>query len=224
MSPNIRNRDKILTILLVFLLAPLTAHAARPKQNPIPQALLQLEKSYVKASTVSAKFVQVNDIAATALKKTSDGYLTLQRPDRFRWETLKPDKNLLVSDGKTFWFYTPPFDETEKGQVVVRRKSQVNSKMASLLLSGNFSAAKKLRFITVSEKEFDLKPIGKSAEGIRIMHLTLADDGKTIQKVILEHQGGNKTEITLSEVVLGLKLDPGTFNFAPPPGTDVVKE
>lgn len=35
------------------------------------------------------------------------GTVAVKRPNLFRWDTQKPDENLLVSDGKTVWYYNP---------------------------------------------------------------------------------------------------------------------
>ena len=36
-----------------------------------------------------------------------EGEVEIARPSLFRWTTLMPDENVLVSDGKTLWYYSP---------------------------------------------------------------------------------------------------------------------
>lgn len=97
----------------------------------LPKILQEVEAKYSKSATLQAEFTQVNDIAALKTKKTSSGHIMIKRPDKLRWETTKPDMNLLVSDGHHFWFYTPPFDEGEHGQVIEKKaaKSTPSSSM-----------------------------------------------------------------------------------------------
>ncbi|MCL9783025.1 outer membrane lipoprotein chaperone LolA [Vibrio sp. S4M6] len=39
------------------------------------------------------------------------GRVDIARPDMFRWSTTSPDENLLVSDGKSLWYYTPSIQQ-----------------------------------------------------------------------------------------------------------------
>lgn len=108
-------------------------------ESNLPKALQEVEKRYAEAGTLFAEFKQLNETAATGQKKESQGILYAKRPGKVRWETRSPDANLLVSDGKKFWFYTPPFDEDERGQLIERKASEVQTKLANALLSGSFS-------------------------------------------------------------------------------------
>ena len=49
---------------------------------------------------------QVFDVEGQPLQQAS-GELLVSRPDRFRWETKSPDESLILSDGKSVWFYDP---------------------------------------------------------------------------------------------------------------------
>jgi len=73
----------------------------------LPDTLLAIEKKYKKAGTLEADFSQVNENSnLSQRKKLSSGKLQLRFPSQVRWDTQKPDRNLLVSDGQTFWYYT----------------------------------------------------------------------------------------------------------------------
>ncbi|MBC7691898.1 MAG: outer membrane lipoprotein chaperone LolA [Methylotenera sp.] len=191
---------------------------------PLPPILAEIEAKYVKGSTLSARFNQVNEIASTKQKKTSAGVLLIKHPNQLRWETLTPDKNLLVSDGKTFWFYTPPFEAGERGQVIERRSSEVQSRLANLLLSGSFSSTQDMKLDQKSPTEFVLTPNKGTAGSVTLAQFQIDLDKKVIQKVSLEYEGGNHSEITLSEIEIGKALDPRYFSFVTPPETDRVKQ
>lgn len=36
-----------------------------------------------------------------------EGNVEIARPSLFRWTTTTPDENVLVSDGKSLWYYSP---------------------------------------------------------------------------------------------------------------------
>ncbi len=198
-----------------------TKTAEKPK---LPPLLQEVEAKYAEAGTVIARFTQVNETAALKQKKTSSGILMVKRPDKVRWETIKPDPNLLVSDGKTFWFYTPPFDEDERGQVIERKSSEVQSKLANALIAGSFSATKGMKIKKKGAAGFVITPRPGTAGTVRRAEISVDAETKTIKKVILSHKGGNRAEISLSSIELGKDIDEGLFAFKIPPNTDKVEE
>ena len=203
------------------LAAKATIKVAHAK--PLPPILKELEDKYTQASTLLAEFTQVNETVALKTKKTSTGVIMLKRPDKMRWETLKPDPNLLVSDGKSFWFYTPPFDESEHGQVIVRKSSEIQSRLANALLAGSFSVARDMSIIQKDPNHFLIKPKPGTAGTVEQAEIELDLGKKLIRRVTLEHKGGNRAEITLANIKLGEKLDDQAFSFTLPPNTDKVE-
>src|SRR5690606_10701316 len=133
----------------------------------LPPLLVEVEAKYSAAATLEADFKQVNEISSLGRKKTSSGILWLKRPDKFRWQTNEPDPNLLVSDGKQFWFYTPPFDEGENGQVIVRKSSEVQTDLARALLAGSFSAASDVTISPKGDNRFVVVPEPGTAGSVK---------------------------------------------------------
>lgn len=206
--------------------APVPAAAPKPVTKALkelPQVLQDLEVKYIRAVTLQADFTQINEIAALKTKKTSSGVLMVKRPNKLRWETLKPDLNLLVSDGRHFWFYTPPFDEGEHGQVIEKKSSEINSKLANALISGSFSAAGDMKIRQESPSTFLLVPKAGTAGTVSRAEIEIDPAEGVIRKVTLEHKGGNRSEITLSKIELGKKIGDDAFVFDAPPGTDKVE-
>jgi outer membrane lipoprotein carrier protein len=194
------------------------------KKAEVPAELLAIEKKYVAAKTLEAEFKQKDDVKMTGAKKESSGVLMIRHPNQFRWETLRPDKNLLVSDGHKFWFYTPPFEAGERGQVIERRTNEVQSELANALLAGSFSRIRGVDIQKISPTKFRLIPQEGVAGSVKTAELDIDPKNNVIERLELEHQGGNKTEIKLQNVKLSAKLSDSFFKFATPPGTDVVRE
>ncbi|OFZ82525.1 MAG: outer membrane lipoprotein carrier protein LolA [Bdellovibrionales bacterium RIFOXYD1_FULL_53_11] len=204
-------------IIMLTLAAPAMA-------EPLPPLLKEIESKYAAAVTLLVRFKQVNDVAAMKQRKVSSGMIAAKRPNKIRWETLEPDPNLLVSDGRVFWFYTPPFDKDERGQLIKRRTSQVQSRVATALLSGAFSIAKDMKIKRKNDTTFTLTPKPGTAGTVKRAEISVNLQKKIIERVILEHKGGNRSEITLSSIELGKKLGDEMFVFTAPPSTDLVEE
>lgn len=88
-----------------------------PSVTALPELLERVEKKYNKSKALSASFVQVKNLKAMGSVEKSGGTLKFKRPNKIRWEFQTPEESLLVSNGKKFWYYTPPFDEDESSPV-----------------------------------------------------------------------------------------------------------
>ena len=197
---------------------------SKVKTSGIPADLKAVEEKYKKAQTLTAEFTQITEIAATQQKKLTAGVVTLKQPNKIRWETLQPEKNLLVSDGKTFWSYDPPFEKGDHGQVITRKTSQVQSRLASILLSGEFSQAKDMGIEEITPGHYVLLPKKGSGGTVLRAEIDVNPTKKLVEKIMLEHEGGNHSTITLTNIVLGEKIDDAMFTFVAPPDTDKVNQ
>jgi outer membrane lipoprotein carrier protein len=228
-------------IVATALLALTSVHAAtntvpsaitNPLANPnapgaklvLPPLLEKVQSEYQKAAGLEAKFEQFTDVKATKQKKKAEGKIWIKRPNKLRWETINPDPNILVSDGKTFWFYTPPFEQGERGQVIIKKTAQVQTQFLNALLSGTFDFGKQTTIDTESKNVFLLKPKAGTAGDVLTAEITISETTNKIERVLLTHVSGNTTEIKLQEVKLTSSLDDKMFHFVPDRNTDKITE
>jgi outer membrane lipoprotein carrier protein len=189
------------------------------KARPIPKLLKEIETKYSHAKTLSAQFIQTNQSITFAKPKVSSGKIFVKRPSKFRWETLKPDPNLVITDKNHVLYYTPPFDENEPGQIIERNVSEVQSRLVNALLSGSFSVARDLRIEQKDPTHFILIPKKGTAATVKTAEIEIDPVQKLIQKIALIHHGGSTSEIQLSQIELGKPLQDDLFEFTPPPNT-----
>jgi len=234
---------KLLIVILTLLTADVWAQSPEPspsavvspsplpgtpskkvavRKNHLPELLREVEERYSQGATLRAQFEQKELVASMNRVKQTRGTIEVKRPDKLRWETVGQDANLLVSDGKKFWFYTPPFDEGERGQLIEHKAGQVNSKLAQHLISGSFSAARDMKIETIDASRFRLLPKKGSAGTVKAAEITIDPVLKEIRQVRLEHRGGNQSDITLSKIEIGAALGDERFSFKAPPNTDRV--
>ena len=70
-------------------------------------AASDLKSRLDKVSSFHASFTQkVTDGSGNAVQE-GQGDLWVKRPNLFNWHMTQPDESILVSDGKTLWFYNP---------------------------------------------------------------------------------------------------------------------
>lgn len=207
--------------LAVVLAMPMHPRAAAA---PLPLILQEIEKKYSQAGTVKAEFVQDTLNTLTARRKVTSGKIFAKRPSKVRWETLKPEASYFVSDGVKSWYYVPPFDATEPGQLIEKKAAETQSKLANALLAGSFSTVKGLKVQQKSSDSFLLIPKKGTAGTVQEALVHLDVPKKLIKKISLLHRGGNRADITLEGVELGAKLGNELFVFVPPQNTQRVEE
>jgi outer membrane lipoprotein carrier protein len=210
----------VVTLAVALPLFPLAAGAAA-----LPVLLQEVQAQYQKMAGIEARFSQETDVKATRQVKKAKGRIWIKRPNKLRWETLEPDPNILVSDGKTFWFYTPPFDVSERGQVIIKRSAQIQTRFLNALLSGSFDFG--AGAVSIEDRmrgQFVLKPKAGTAGDVTSAEIRIDPMKKTIQQVNLIHSSGNKTEIRLEELKLMTQLEEALFRFVPDKNTDKIVE
>ena len=218
-------RSSFNRVALFALLAGPMTNSGLAAESPLPPLLQEVQAQYQKSAGIQAQFTQSTEIKATRQTKKAQGRIWIKRPGKLRWETLEPDPNILVSDGKVYWFYTPPFDTGERGQVIIRKKSQVQTQFLNGLLSGTFDFGKGA--VTVAEKTkniFLLKPKTGTAGDVSIAEVEIESAKKMISRVTLTHTSGNTTRIELQEISLVSKLEDSLFRFTVDKNTDKIVE
>lgn len=192
----------------------------------VPPLLQKVEARYKDAGSLQAGFEQEEVSKALGGTKKSQGKISWRAPNRLRWETETPDPSLLVSNGTTLWFYTPPFDDSEKGQVIIRNASKVKSRLLDALLAGRFSSAVKqgLRIEAAGENTFKLLPRKGAVASLRAAQAKIDPQTLQIVQVSLEYRDGNRSTIALKGIELGKQLPMELFFFKVPPRTDVLKQ
>ncbi|MCR3756115.1 MAG: outer membrane lipoprotein carrier protein [Sodalis sp. Psp] len=66
-----------------------------------------LQSRLNRINSFYANFIQRITSAAGDTVQEGKGELWVKRPNLFNWHMISPDESVLVSDGKTLWFYNP---------------------------------------------------------------------------------------------------------------------
>ncbi|MCV5927410.1 outer membrane lipoprotein chaperone LolA, partial [Escherichia coli] len=82
-----------------------------------------------------------------------EGTVEIARPSLFRWSTTFPDENLLISDGKTLWYYSPFIE-----QVSIYWQEQATEQTPFVLLTRNRASDWDNYKISQKGNEFTLIP------------------------------------------------------------------
>lgn len=185
----------------------------------------QVQDHYDAVRDLEARFEQVTHSVAfagsSAGEEHSGGRVIFAKPGRMRWSYEKPEKSLVVSDGKTLWLYDPAQKQV---QVMPVGKGFLSGAAIEFLLG-------KGRI----QKSFHVTAEGCGSNAVKLMlkpranatyeHLELVVDPSSgaIRESVVVDLFGNRTEVRFSDVHENQGVAPGVFHFKPPPGTQVLE-
>lgn len=216
--------------VLAFLLAGVSreiqaqtpASPAKPSALSLDDILKRLETRY-SAAGFSARFFQTSTLKAMDITETASGTMTVKRPGMMRWVYEKPDKQVIVTDGKQLWIHRPADNQVTVGSAP---SFFGDGKGASFL--SNIQSVRKTFHVTQEKmnasQEYVLKlvPMDKSYDLSSVL-LVVSNDTFDIVEVVTYNSYEDETRIELSNIQLEQNLDDVLFRFTIPQGTEVVK-
>ena len=96
----------------------------------LPRVLEAIETRYNNVRTLEMDFEQTYT-APNKARRTESGRLFLRKPGRMRWEYVKPDGKLFVSNGTDYWYYSPMSRRAEK--MKLKEAEDMQAPMAFLI-------------------------------------------------------------------------------------------
>jgi len=210
----------ILYLFCVFVVSDSTAIASE-KMLSLSEIMDKVEKRY-DVIDFSSYFVQESTLKAMDITDVASGSIFVKRPGMMRWEYDKPDRQTIITDGKTLWVYKP-----DDNQVMIGRAPSFfgDGKGAGFL-----SDMKLIReqFKVSFEKEksdhdYVIKLLPKEQTvGVTKIYLAISKITFKIKKIITLNEYDDETIIELINSKFNLNLDKSLFNFIVPEGTDVI--
>jgi outer membrane lipoprotein carrier protein len=203
---------KTLCITVMICLLPLTGSAGEITAN--------IQKQYQNLESFTASFVQQLTNAATKEVEVRSGRIAFAKPRQIRWETVSPEKELLLVGKDVVWDYFP--DEE------VAYKYGVDQILQSKTMLRFISGEANLEEDFVIENQGDdngrikLKLIPREPESNLVLaYIWVHPETNMLGKVLIVDFFGNGNELDLSDLKLNQLLDQDLFTFVPPEGVDV---
>ncbi|WP_105902350.1 outer membrane lipoprotein chaperone LolA [Vibrio gangliei] len=190
--------------LLVLLFASASVLAA-PKD--------ELNTRLTKNDGFSANFTQKVTSPEGEVLLDGQGTADISRPSLFRWKTTSPDETLLVSDGKTVWYYSP-FVE----QVTILSQEQATAQTPFVLLTRNRASDWANYTVTQSNDTFTLKPAAKDST-VGTFQIKITPQG-VVQAFNVIEQDGQQSQFVFTNFTMK-KPASSLFSFKVPKGVEV---
>lgn len=184
----------------------------------------RVQSFYDGAKTFQAQFSQRYTIFAYNKRKESQGRVAFVKPGKMSWRYTN-NGNRVVSDGRLLKVY-----EAENKQLYEQEvgKSAYPAALSFLLGEGKLTASFALKKLNAQTLKFKggyvLLAIPREPTPA-YQKMLLYVDGKTFQvrRVLLIDAQKNKNVFDFSEPLVNVPVPASEFQFAAPPGTQVVK-
>lgn len=206
----------------VFLFAFTAALCgSSPAAEDVNRIVDELQRKYGSISTIEAGFTQ--EVAARGLAKpqASEGRVYFKKPGKMRWAYSRPERDELVSNGKTVWVYQPDIN-----QVMERPARGVQSTIATDFLSGVGNLNKDFN-ITLAEERKDAYVLSLAPKEPlqNVQRIFVELDRKTflISKTVVQDLFGNETRVLFKDIKVNAPQKDGLFEFRAPEGATVIR-
>ena len=179
----------------------------------------QFYDNLLALKNMHADFKQVLKNPSQGTLTESNGQMWVSKPSYFKWQTLKPSKQLLLSDGNKLWNYDVELEQVTISPV----PKEVSQAPYLLLLSGKEEVLQKLFNIRkINNNTYQLTPKDKEQSLIEYIDFSFNKD-KTPGQMVIQTGTGQSTSIHFSNISCA-PVNKNIYQFTPPKGVDILGE
>ncbi len=205
------------------------AEAAAPKVAPAEISAKDIaervQSFYDNTNTFRASFKQTYVIRATGIEKKSFGDVLFAKPGKMSWR-YKNNGNRVTADGHIIRVY-----EEENKQMFESdmSKSAYPAALSFLVGEGKLQQSFTLKKLDARQMKFEggfvieAKP-KEATPAYKAMILYVDAATAQVRRVLLVDAQGNRNRFDFSNPAVNTKVEPTEFTFAPPSGTQIVRQ
>jgi len=205
--------------------APATGRASGAALS-LNQIVDGIDARYRGLRTLRAEFTQT--YTWSGAPRVESGSASFARGGLMRWTYTDPKDKLVVSDGKTLWLYIPEDRQVTRSTV----KSSEDPRVPFPFLLERFDLHKVFSKIQFDDQALKAEPgdrvlRGSPRRGLReeysevLMEVTPQFD---ILRLVVFYPDHSVMEFKFDHWERNVGLRPGTFQFVPPAGSEVIDE
>jgi outer membrane lipoprotein carrier protein len=205
-------RHRFLLSLLFVLALAQAALAAEPAE-----LAGRIQKKYASLSAFSAEFNQAIRNAASNEVEQRSGSFVFKKPTLVRWETVKPEKELLIVGKDAVWDYFEEDKEAYRYAV----EEIINSKTMLRFLTGKANLTEDFVVSAAKDEagpnEAALLLVPREPEpGLVVAKVWVDTATDMIVRIHIQDFYANTNDLRLTKIVADPKLADSLFVFTPP--------
>ena len=215
------SRLRWLLLLTQLLLLPMAG--AEPLSPADLKALLgRIREKRAAAPQVQADFQEEKSVHLLNKPIVSTGKMWFQAPNKFRREAKGSSPSISVSDGQQLWIYYPKFKSAE--HYSLGKRSPLDAGIAALTASLNLENVEATYHIAGTKEadgyQLQLTPRNPSMKRFLQTFSIRMNDELQVVRTDMQQPNGDRFVTTYSNESRA-PIPASTFEFTPPPGTDV---
>jgi outer membrane lipoprotein carrier protein len=171
---------------------------------------------------------QVQGAAQQPRQRVSTGEFVFDRPNRFRFEYLRPFPQLIVADGQRVWLYDPDLQ-----QATVRDQAKVLADTPAMLIAASPDLSRLRQAFDLTDWTPDAAnaslqwvqatpKVAGQLQHVR-MGFRMGAQVELVELDILDHFG-QRSQLRFVPTPSASRPAAERFDFRPPPGTDVIQQ
>ena len=207
-------------LLLVVVGAQISAEPLAPAE--LKGLLGRIREKRAAAPQVQADFQEDKNIHLLNKPIVSTGKVWFEAPNKFRRELKGNSPSITVSDGQQLWIYYPKFHSAE--HYSLGKRSPLDAGIAALTASLNLENVEQTYRITATKTdrgyELDLAPRTPSMKRFLERFTIRINNELQVEATEMLQPNGDRIFTTYRNESRE-PIDPGIFEFSPPPGTDI---
>jgi len=214
---------KFMPVLLLCWLVPVIIGEAA-ELTP-QEKVAGLQAAYEATTSFAADFTQLTTTKLSRRERHGEGSLVIKKPGLIRWDYQEPDRQVIICDGERISMY---FAEAEQ-MIVMPAKDYLQSDVTYAFFAGNGDILRDFEISAAGDDyccgtppDLMLTP-KKPHPQVEYLYLWLNKDFLINRMQIADHYG-SITDLTFTDLKLNPPVQPGRFEFVPPPGTDIVEQ
>jgi outer membrane lipoprotein carrier protein len=209
-----------------FALLALAAVAVMPSPAapavPVPDVVRRVQERLDATKDFTAAVDQELVVASAGKTLHATGTVAFKRPGRMRWSLTDGAPQVIVADGTTLWFYQP--DEHQVLKAPFHAAFRSSTPISFLTGVGRLAEDFDITLDGNGDGVFylALRP-RRGEEDLGRLRLTVDAQSYDIVGAEIVDPVGNITRLRFSNLRRNAGLDDAQFEFAVPPGVDVVE-
>ncbi len=214
--------SKLFLSLLLFSLGSGSIFAEPLAPNEVKALLARIREKRAGAPQVHADFKEEKTIRMMNKPVTSSGKVWFQAPNKFKREVIGNSPSVTVSDGQTLWIYYPKFQSAERYSL--GKRSPLDAGIAAITASLNLEGVEQTYHISGMREgnSYVLELLPRAPSMKRLLQRFIIHFNEALQVERTEMLQPNSDRIiTVYTNESRAPIDPATFQFTPPPGTNI---
>jgi outer membrane lipoprotein carrier protein len=207
---------KFLFLLLFFILGFRSPTLAINSEQTIVNAI---QKNYQSVRTFQAEFEQKSFVKMINRTEIAQGNVQIKKPGKMKWVYNDPDPQVLISNQKNLWFYTPEDKQATKMPI----ESIYSSNTPALFLAGQgvLTNIFNVTEVVTGESIYTVTLFPKEAKNdLNRLILRANKNSYQITGITVYDELGNKTQIKFRNIRINEQIAESTFDFIVPAGVE----